>query len=120
LKCVTMAKKLAGSQHPDKILAMKHGREKSPILQRDERHHAAKSWSLVSPNGTIYKVRNLKNFVRRNPRLFSADEFYMCKNGDILAYMKISALRPTRRICKGRKRPTEWHGWQLEEDAGLE
>ena len=78
---------------------MNIGKQNSPRCQPDENYFAAKNWQLRSPDGTIYKFRNLANFARKNTELF-----------ENMAPRKIAillgALRPER-----AKKINSWHGW---------
>lgn len=84
---------------------MQAGLAKSPICQRDERHHNAKNWCLSSPEGKCYEFRNLRHFVRTNSELFTADE------------LKPVGKIPRAAVYLGRLRPSLskpracWHGW---------
>lgn len=92
---------------------MQRGIAASPLLQPDERHVNAREWALVAPDGTIYRFRNLRHFIREHQDLFTADELRLSGNSrnNFLASFKLGHLRP------GAKHPYEsWHGWRWADD----
>lgn len=104
-QCTAWAR--SNSAKPD-YEAMRRGIAASPLLQPDERHVNARDWALVAPDGTEYRFRNLRHFVRTHQHLFTEDELRISGVGktDPLASVKLGHLRP------GAKHPYDsWHGW---------
>lgn len=85
---------------PESIRLMLEGARRSPILQPDEHHINAKSWSLRAPDGIVYRFRNLKHFIRQNPGLFGRGE------AAARAFAGLGNLSPDRKNQRG-----SWHGW---------
>lgn len=64
----------------------------------------AKGWVIQSPDGTIYKCRNLLNFIREHPDLFDGTP-----NQAFDGFQKIKATMRGK-----RKNPSKsWKGWTL-------
>lgn len=91
------------------------GLSRSPITKPDERHHAAREWRLISPDGEEHVFRNLCLFVRQHPHLFEVEDLvnrssrpvsYGCR-----AVIGLSQLRPEKLIM-GRRRVTSWKEWR--------
>jgi len=97
----------SNSANPD-YEAMRRGIAASPLLQPDERHVNARDWALIAPDGTEYRFRNLRHFIRTHQDLFTEEELRISgqKNAAPIATFKLYHLRP------GAKHPYEsWHGW---------
>src|SRR5205085_1131502 len=69
-------------------------------------HRRAKDWSLRDPEGTVWNVRNLSEFVRSHPDLFLPEDVrpvgIACR-----AIVGLGQLRPGRRI---KNPPGSWKG----------
>ena len=81
-------------------------RRNSPILQADENHCLAKRWSLRSPEGKIYKFKNLAHFVRTHKNLFRPEELALVSPNRPAAVFYLGMLRPER-----KNRRLSWHEW---------
>lgn len=84
-----------------------------------ERHWGALTWSLRDPNGAVYQFRNLKNFIRNNPHLFTAEQLRpigpefgasgIPLDRPTLAYASLSWLSPRRKHCAHTAMGWTWH-----------
>lgn len=90
------------------LTAMHEGLKKCPKMISSPQHFRAREWSLRSPNGTVYKFRNLNYFVRTNREMF-ASEFLVERRGTPLAAAYLSHLAPWRQ--PKRKRVLSVWGW---------
>lgn len=82
---------------------------KSPVSGPFETNHNAKTWTIKSPHGKIYTVRNLALFCRTHAELFAPDP---PENAYAGLRQIASTLRNHRRAC----RPVlQWKGWTLED-----
>ncbi len=93
--------------------AVKAGLAASPITQRDEKNHGAKNYSLLAPDGTLYRFRNLAHFVREHHHLFAPEDVapnparptsLICR-----ATVGLGQLRPGRKL---RRKTESWKGWR--------
>lgn len=81
----------------------------SPKSGRFETNVSAKEWILLSPEGTEYKCRNLKNFIRTNPVLFGID------GSDDKAVERVAAgFRTIKGNILHSRRGQTYHGWTVE------
>ncbi len=104
-QCTAWAR--SNSANPD-YEAMRRGIAASPLLQPNENHINARDWALIAPDGTEYRFRNLRHFIRNHQHLFTEDELRISGVGktDPIACTKLGHLRP------GAKYPYDsWHGW---------
>lgn len=76
---------------------------KSPIAGSFETNQEALTWTIKSPDGVVYKVTNLRLFIKDNPDLFdgTVDQathgFYAIKQA----------------MLGKRTNVTQWKGWEL-------
>ena len=89
------------------------GAKRSLKAGRGEGNIHAKEWSLIAPDGTIYKIINLQHFVRTHPGLFEEAD---------VAWKRIGGKRGTggeycnataglSNVRQGKSRA--WKGWSL-------
>jgi hypothetical protein len=85
----------------------------SPKSGRGETNVHAMDWTLVSPNGDVYRCHNLHEFVRRHPELFS--------DADVV-WKRVGGKRGTGgEYCNATSgfsmirggRAKSWKGWTL-------
>lgn len=79
---------------------------KSPKSGPFESNVNAKTWYLKSPDGIVYRVRNLRLFVRENPELFPESTFEQ-------AYCGIKKLAQTERGTIKPRPVYQYKGWRL-------
>lgn len=88
------------------------GLRRSPLTTRGDRHHSAKSYRLVSPDGDIFRGECLQHFIRSCPELFAAeDRVERSHRGASRASVGLGQLRPGR-----KSRRDSWKGWTWEDD----
>ncbi|MEK8128636.1 hypothetical protein WMW72_12035 [Paenibacillus filicis] len=76
----------------------------SPLTGRFETHMHAKEWVIQSPDGEIYRCRNLKNWIREHIDMFDGT---LNQAWDGIVKIKYSAQGK-------RKNPvSQWKGWRL-------
>ena len=81
----------------------------SPSGGRFETNSAAKTWTLIDPDGCRFVCTNLKKFVRDNARLFGIDP-----NDDTEVERISVGFRVIRsNMRKGRRRGTTYKGWRV-------
>lgn len=98
-------KRMAASGKYDEGLSRAHAQAPhSPLTGRFETHINAKEWVIQSPNGQIYKCRNLKNWLREHEDLI---------DGTVRqAWDGITKIKYT--MQGKRKNPSRsWKGWRL-------
>jgi len=78
--------------------------KKSPIAGGYETNHRAQNWTLVSPAGKIYRIRNLKLFCRRIAPLYGSTA-----NSMQSAIGKIKSWKQGR----SNQKVLSWKGWHL-------
>lgn len=87
--------------------------QKSPKSGKCETNIHAKEWRLVSPDGQVFEIRNLYQFVRDNPHLFSLLD---------TAWKRTSGKRGTGgEYCNATagllnvtsKKTKSWKGWHI-------
>ena len=72
---------------------------KSPLAGKCESNIHAKEWVLIAPDGQVYRVRNLYNFVRENTHLFApVDTIWKRRGGKEGQAENIATLRLGLRI----------------------
>lgn len=104
-KCLSKLDSQAkAGEYPTQVL---EARNNSPILQPNENHCLAKRWILQSPDGKIYKFKNLSHFVRNHKNLFSPDELAPVSPDRPAAVFYLGTLRPER-----KNRRLSWHNWR--------
>ena len=79
--------------------------QKSPVAGPFGTSHNALIWELKSPDGVVYKARNLNKFIMDNPDLFMGSTLTQARSG--IQAIKKSMLRKTKRPVNS------WKGWQL-------
>lgn len=90
--------------NPQNIAAAMKKAETSPICQPNENHHGAKTWVLLSPDGTIYRCRNLLHWCRTHADLLDGTPRQ--------AWDGFSKIKYT--LQGKRKHPSRtWKGWRL-------
>lgn len=72
---------------------------------RGPKHYFARSFALRSPDGVVYRGRNIIDFVRTHPELFEADDLRE-RAGTCRAAKCLSRLRPTV-----KSPASSWKGW---------
>lgn len=87
---------------------MKEGHKKNPKTNSSPLNCLAKEWSLLSPDGIIYKFKNLSYFVKTHKDLFPQHLLRERRSAPFVA-KRLSELAPWRR--SKRKRPTHVYGW---------
>lgn len=83
--------------------------QKSLLAGRFDTNIAAKKWVLKSPEGVIYEVQNLKNFIRNNHDLFNI------LNNDLDVDRVAKGFYAAKRGLLGKKdaRAGTCRGWQI-------
>ena len=86
-------------------------RSRNPIFMKTPLHIRAKNWQLRDDKGRVHNFRNLADWIRKNPALFSAEDVAWKEDGkSCRAYDGLRSLRPDY------KRPAEsWKGWTWKE-----
>ncbi len=80
---------------------------RSPIAGPFETNQEAKIWTVVSPSGRTYTVRNLTKFFRDNPDLIPGNTPSQAAHG-------IYEIHKTMRGKRVRSRGVwQWKGWRL-------
>ena len=79
---------------------------KSPKSGPFETNVGAKSWRLKSPDGRIYRCRNLNLWIRNNANLFGVDP----------TKDNCARIRAGLQQAKSGKRASTYKGWQVELD----
>ena len=103
-KCLSkLDSKSKAGEYPTQVL---EARSNSPILQPDEKHCLAKHWILRSPDGKIYRFKNLSHFVRTHKNLFTPEELAPVSPDRPAAVYHLGTLRPER-----KNRRLSWHKW---------
>jgi len=82
-------------------------KNKENALAKKEKHPLALCWSLISPSGKIFKVKNLKSFIRDNMSLF--DEAIWGKRTAKSIHDSLGEICPRRKNCKGSCYGWRWH-----------
>lgn len=69
-----------------------------------EKHWGSKHWVIESPDGKVYEVNNLWNFIRTNPELF-----------DGTARQAFDGFAKIKQTMEGNPKRNEksWKGWKL-------
>lgn len=85
---------------------------KTPLTKRGSPHHPkAADFFVRSPNNVVYWVRNICEFVRRNPGLFHPDDIVnKAKNPATYSCRATAGLGSLIRTVETRG---SWKGWQL-------
>lgn len=92
---------------------MREGYRKSPIRQPDERNASAREWAIVSPDGEVFRFRNMSHFVRTHKELFEG--YLQEKRKTPYAAFALSNLAPWR-----NRKEKSWHGWTWAGDSPTE
>src|SRR5690242_7125100 len=66
----------------------------SPIAGPFETHFAAREWSLISPDGTVYRFKNLSLFIRQHAQLFDPADVAVNRRGTCNVNVYLGKLRP--------------------------
>lgn len=77
---------------------------KRPLTGQFETHIHAKEWVIQSPDGKIYKCRNLKNWLRKNDNLLDGT---VEQAWDGITKIKYSMQG------KRKNKSYQWKGWRL-------
>ena len=79
-------------------------------LAKGENMECALFWSLISPEGVVYKFRNLSSFIRNNKNLFTSDQLLPVNSlGRTRIEAAIAMLSPRRKNCVERCHGWRWH-----------
>lgn len=70
-----------------------------------QEYKVCKKWCLRSPDGTIYRFKNMSYFVKRYKHLFSPEDLVKKQEYPRAFYM-LGKLRPSR-----KQSAKSWHGW---------
>lgn len=98
-------KQLAAAGVNDTGLQKAHERlPESPLTGRFETHIHAKEWVIQSPDGRIYKCRNLKNWLREHEGLLDGT---VKQAWDGITKIKYSMQG------KRKFKSSQWKGWRL-------
>ena len=81
--------------------------QKSPKGGRFETNSSAKDWTIMSPEGDIYNITNLRNWIRQNGEKFGCD----LTEADIDRIS--SGFRVTARNTRKGKSGTTYKGWSV-------
>lgn len=81
----------------------------SPLAGPFETNQHAKIWWVVSPEGSCYEVRNLRNFCREHADLFAPDHWEKARAG--LGQVQAWLIGKTPRTV------SQWKGWTLKQPA---
>ena len=86
---------------------------KSPLAGKSESNIHAKEWVLIAPDGQVYRVRNLYNFVRENTHLFApVDTIWKRRGGKRGTGGEYCNATAGLANIKGGKAKS-WKGWKL-------
>lgn len=94
---------LAAQKEPKRL----EGLRKSPKTGRFETHIHAKAFTVTSPDGTVYNVRNLKLWCDQNEALHGATGKQ--------AYTGFCNALSTIRGRREKRKMWHWHGWTIED-----
>lgn len=85
----------------------------SPISGRFDTNLHAKEWVLMSPDHKVYRIKNLHNFVRKNPHLFNEfDVTWKRKGGGRgTGGEYCNATAGLSNVRSGKS--SAWKGWRL-------
>lgn len=87
--------------------------QNSPLAGKRESNIHAKEWVLIAPDGQVYRVRNLYNFVRENLHLFSPkDVVWKRQGGERGSGGEYCNATAGLLNIKGGKAKS-WKGWKL-------
>jgi hypothetical protein len=79
-------------------------------LSRRDRHQAALVWSIRSPDGAVYRFKNLCCFIREHRELFSAEQLVPVNRlGRTRIEASLSLLSPRRKHCSQVAQGWTWH-----------
>ncbi|WP_061799500.1 MucR family transcriptional regulator [Serratia ficaria] len=106
---------------PEHLALIKKNAEKmrlaalsSSKISRTEHNIHAKKWTLVSPDGEVYRVVNLHNFIRENTELFNPEDVVWKLNGEEAEEGSRLWCRASQGIRSIKQRSVEsWKGWKL-------
>ena len=90
----------------------KEARDKAraKMLSYGEGFPGALFWSLMSPDGTVYKFKNLPHFIRSNRHLFTDEQLLpVNKAGRTRIEAAIYMLSPRRKHCVEHCHGWRWH-----------
>lgn len=82
-------------------------KNRATALAKKDSHHLARTWSLISPEGRTFRVRNLGAFIRDNLSLF--DEAIWGKRSWESIYNSLCQLSPRRKEVRGVIFGWRWH-----------
>lgn len=85
----------------------------SPLAGKSETNIHAKEWTLIAPDGQIYRIRNLYEFVRKNPHLFRPADVVWKRTGGRRGSggEYCNATSGILNIKSGKTK--SWKGWKL-------
>lgn len=89
------------------------GARSSPLSGRHQDNVHAVEWTLVAPDGKVYRVRNLYQFVRDNEALFTRSDVAWKRRGGVRGTggEYCNATAGILNIKGGKARG--WKGWRL-------
>lgn len=82
--------------------------QKSPKSGRFDTNINAKDWIIISPTGEKYECHSLKNFIRKNPKLFDID------GSDKEVYRISKGFYTIKRNTMLNRRGQSYYGWTVE------
>ncbi|WP_144445487.1 hypothetical protein [Inquilinus limosus] len=80
----------------------------SPLTGPFETHSAAREWSLLSPDGTVYRFKNLSLFIREHADLFDPADTVFNRDGGCNVNVYLGKLRPRSDAPYWQ----QWRGWR--------
>jgi hypothetical protein len=80
------------------------------MLSRRDKHQAALVWSLRSPDGVVYRFKNLACFIREHINLFTPQQLTPVNRlGRTRIEASLSLLSPRRKHCSRVAQGWTWH-----------
>lgn len=70
-----------------------------------EKHWNSRHWVIQSPDGKVYEINNLMNFIRENPSLFDGTPKQ--------AFDGFQKIRATMEGKRPKAKAKSWKGWHL-------
>lgn len=101
----------SGIEHDNMMQLQKIGTEsarKSPVSGPFESNQNAKTWLLRSPDGKVYKVRNLAKFLRDHP-----DWFPNPKSAKSALYASAACIFGHASPSRKKRQFCQYKGWQV-------
>ena len=108
-----VAPKLWGGHTPVSNAKAATSRLRHPATGLFETNNRAKGYSLISPDGHVFRGHNIAQFVRDNKKLFDSRDSYGCEKGTCLAAHQLTRLRPWLNHTI-----STWKGWRWDDNTG--